>query len=105
MKFITITFKHKERILYDTHSNLTIEGVENAKTLLSFLHKVDKDSIEVETEINELSEYDVSNLGMYKWTDTFPKKIKGVRLMLVEGSNEHLDAISKGTLENYLELY
>lgn len=54
----------------------------------------------------ELStEIDVSELGLIFWKSTFFEPIKGLRLELELGSDEHLDAILDGTLEDYIKFF
>jgi hypothetical protein len=53
--------------------------------------------------IKDFSEYDVSEDGLYNWTDVFFKPIRGVRLTIKLGSDEHLDNLNN--LENFLTFY
>lgn len=50
----------------------------------------------------EISEIDVTADGIFDWTDVEARILTGVKLNLVEGSDEYLDAINNGTVENYL---
>ena len=103
MKVVKLTFKHKDRIIYNASGELTIDGVESVKIILSKHLNVDKDNIDVEIDTYELSNLDVGVYGMYNWDDPKNKILSGIRLNLVEGSNEHLDSINTNTLEQYLE--
>ena len=102
MKTRLIRFVLNDRIIKSDERDLTIPQIESTKRLLSFFHKCSPDDIDVIFEEKDYSEYDVSGNGIYKWTDLYPRIIKGVGLSIKEGSDEHLDAISKGTLEKYL---
>ena len=54
----------------------------------------------------ELSEeIDLTPQGIVFWKDTYFEPIKGVYLDLVLGSDEFLDALLDGTLENYLKFF
>ena len=62
------------------------------------------DDIDVETidEATNLSEIDVNADGMFDWKDVEYKILGGVKCSLVEGSDEYLDAMIKGNLQEYL---
>lgn len=104
MKSVKTTFKYKNEIIYNICGDLTIEGVDTLKFILSQHLHINKENIDVEVDIKDLSDFDIGQYGMHH-IDTIYDKIKGVRLNLIEGSDEHLEAISNGTLENYLEFY
>ena len=53
----------------------------------------------------EISEIDVTADGMFDWSDVEAKILTGVKVDLVEGSDEYLDAINNGSVENYLIFY
>jgi hypothetical protein len=105
MKVVKLTFKHKDRIIYNASGELTIDGVDNVKTILSKHLNIDKENIDVEIDTYELSNLDVGVYGIHNWDDPRNIILSGVRVNLIEGSDQYLDCLNAGTLENYLEFY
>jgi hypothetical protein len=97
-----IKFILNNRVLKTDERNLTIQQIESTKQLLSNDCNCKPDDIEVIVEEKFFSDYDVCEMGIFKWDEPFPKCVKGVGLAFKEGSDEHLDSISKGTLEKHL---
>lgn len=102
-----IEFKVGNSIIFKTPRNITLENIEHMKKALALNCKCNVDDIETiyKTPTVEMSEIDVSKHGMQHWETPFLAKFDSIRLNLVLGSNEHLDAISNGTVENYLKFF
>jgi len=102
-----IIFKVDNEIIIEENIDLTIEQVNNIKIYICKEIGCFIDEIEVVFEKctnKDLSLIDITPYGMVFY-DEFPASILGVTLDLVLGSDEHLDAISNGTLENYLNFF
>jgi hypothetical protein len=102
-----IEFKVGNSVIFKTPRDLTLEQLDNIKQALSLTCKIDIADIEVvynNTPI-EMSEIDLSKNGLQHWKTPFLEVFGGIRLTLVLGSDEHLDAINNGTLEKYLKFF
>jgi hypothetical protein len=97
-----VFFKFKDEIIYDIIGDLDTDGIISVKETLSKYFNISTEDIDVEFKVLELSELDVDNKGMFYWTDPKFKLIKGVKLNLIVGSDEHIDSILDGTLEKHL---
>lgn len=102
-----IEFKFNDRVIFSTQRNLSIEQLDCIKTSLALTCKIEMDDIEViyHKIPLEMSEFDISKNGIQHWKTPFLESFGGVRLNLILGSNEHLDAINNGTIENYLKFF
>jgi hypothetical protein len=99
-----VFFKFKDEIIYDIIGDLSIDGITTIKKTLSKYFNIGTEDIEVEYKVLELSDYDIGIKGIFNAIDPndFDIKVKGVRLNLINGSDEHIDSILDGTLEKHL---
>jgi type I site-specific restriction endonuclease len=98
-------FKIDNTVILEETKDLMIDAVERMKGWIAQAHGILAEDVEVEiveTEI-ELSGIDVTSGGMFSWLDADYILYKGVKCTLILGSDEHLDAINNGTVENYLK--
>ena len=99
-------YKIKDEIIFEDSEDLLIEAVERMKVWIAEAHGILADDVDVEVEVIEteieLSGIDVTSGGMFSWLDADYILYQGVKCDLVIGSDEHLDAINNGTIENYL---
>lgn len=104
MKRVKILFKVNNEIVVEEDKDLSITDIEKMKWVIVEEIETDYDNIEVEviTFNTDLSDIDVGCTGMYDFKDTFFETKCGVKLDVDVGSDEYLDALNKGTLENYL---
>lgn len=102
-----IEFKVGNSVVFKTPRNITIENIEHIKKALALNCKCSVDDIETiyKTPTIEMSDFDVSKDGIQNWNTPFLAKFDSIRFNLVLGSDEHLDAIKNGTLENYLKFF
>lgn len=103
-----IVFKVDNEIIIEERTDLTLEQIDKLKVYISKEVGCFIDEIEVAYEKcvapQELSNVDCTTYGLI-FFDEYPDEIRGVRLNLILGSDEHLDAINNGTLEKYLNFF
>lgn len=108
MKRDKLLFKVGDEIIVEESVDLTINQINIIKMYITKEIGCFIDEIEVEhyqSNIKqELSNLDCCNYGLI-FFDEYPDEIKGVKLNLIIGSDEHLDAINNGTIENYLKFF
>jgi hypothetical protein len=97
------TFKKDTQVFFVSYTDMPISNIEYIKSNIAKAYKIPIDDIEVEVEQRDISEYDVSEFGIYFWQNPF-NAITGVRLNLELGSDEHLDSINQNNIEKYLQL-
>jgi len=103
-----ILFKVNGEVVCEEHQDLTIEQVEKMKWVVAEEIEVAIFEVEVEYQdlpINLSEEMDVGAEGMYFWKSFEFKTVQGVYSDLIEGSDEYLDAILDGTIENHLNFF
>ena len=102
-----IVFKVKDTVILDDARDLTEPQIEYLKwfVVAEVTCKYDEVDVEFVEPKHELSDIDITDGGMFNWKSTNPNFITGFKLKdIVEGSDEYLDAIANGTLEDdYLE--
>lgn len=103
-----IQFKVGKTIMVEELRDLSIEEIERLKVLVAqececTPEDVEVDTIEAEIEMSE--DIDVTDTGLVFWRSLSFDPIAGVRCKLIEGSDEYLDALNNGTLENHLEFF
>ena len=100
-----IEFKVGNSIIFKTPRNITLENIEHMKKALALNCKCNVDDIETiyKTPTVEISEFDVSKNGIQHWQTSFLKSFDGIKLNLVLGSDDHLDAMNDNTILDYLE--
>jgi hypothetical protein len=100
-----LVFKVDNEIIFEENTDLTLEQIDHLKIYISKEMGCFVDEVEVVVEKcpapQELSNVDCTSFGLV-FFDEYPDEILGVKLNLVLGSDEHLEAISNGTLEKYL---
>jgi len=99
-----IFFKMGEEILYESSIDLNLYQIDKFRESLARINKCHVDDICVERKIVYLSQLDLTEKGLFYWTDPEFNIISGAKLNLEYGSDEHLDAINNKTLENHLIL-
>ena len=99
-----ILFKVNNQIVLEEHRDLFLNQIDEMKWFVASECSCHYDEVEVESVDNnmELSELDIDNQGLFDWKSLDCIYISGVKLSLVEGSDAHLEAISNGTIENFL---
>lgn len=90
-------------VVVEERKDVDINYIENMKAMICIVKGCKYADIEVQFIETDLSEIDVTTDGMFNWLDADYKIYSGVKLNLIEGSDEYLDAINNGTVENYLE--
>ena len=96
-----ITFRNNTMVFHTAYIDMTIDEIEKCKNRISRMYRINKDEIEVVFEDRDLSDYDLTEIGISIWTKPFAV-VKGVGLAFKLGSDEHLDCILNDTMENYL---
>jgi len=108
MKRDKLLFKVGDEIIIEESVDLTINQINIIKMYITKEIGCFIDEIEVEhyqSNIKqELSNLDCCDYGLI-FFDEYPDEIKGIKLNLIIGSDEHLDAINNGTIENYLKFF
>jgi len=98
-----ILFKIKDEVVYIEDRDLEINGIENMKAIIARELECQVEDINLDyKDIPEYSEIDVTYRGLIYWKSLFAIPLSGVEILLVLGSDEHLDAILNGTIEDYL---
>jgi hypothetical protein len=108
MKRDKLLFKVGDEIIIEESIDLTINQINILKIYITKEIGCFIDEIEVEhyqSDIKEeLSNLDCCSYGLI-FCDKYPDEIQGLKLDFEIGSNEHLDAINNGTIENYLKFF
>jgi hypothetical protein len=101
-----ILFKISGEVVVEEPNELTISEIEEWKWNIAQCCSCHIEDIDVEYEdfSANLSEMDVTANGMVYWKDVHFIPIRGVHFKLEIGSDEYLDALSNGTLHEYLTL-
>lgn len=99
-------FKLNGEVIIEEKLDLDLEDIDNIKTIISEEFECKIDEIEVVfDEVNDIvSDIDVTVDGLMSWKDIETKIMSGIKLDLMLGSNEHLDAINTNTIDKYLKL-
>lgn len=103
-----ILFKINNEVILEESRDLYLNQIDELKNLIAKECDCTFDEVEVERVemANDISEdIDVSNKGMHFWKSIYMQPIQGVYCILDEGSDEHLDAINNGTIEEYLSFF
>jgi len=99
-----VLFKVNNEVVVEESGEIELTEIERMKLVISQELDCTYDDVEVEY-INlplDISEIDVDSQGLFDWREPYPKIITGVKLTLIEGSDEYLDALSNGSLETFL---
>jgi len=104
MKRVKILFKVNGDVVVEEDKNLSLTDIEKMKWVIVEEIETDYDNIDVEIMHLDLdlSDIDVGCTGMYNHKDTWFETKCGVKLDIDVGSDEYLDAMKNGTLENHL---
>ena len=99
---IKVEFKFGKHTIFKSPRDLTIIQLEHMKTSLALTCKCDVDDIEViyNAPNKNLSSLDVSKNGLHFFDKM--KLINGIKFPFELGSDEHLDAIKNGDLDDKL---
>lgn len=98
-----ILFKINNEVVYIEDRDLEINGIEKMKSIIAEELECQVEDINLDYEDTpEYSEIDATPEGLVYWKSLFMIPLTGVELLLVLGSDEHLDAILNGTIEDYL---
>lgn len=97
-------FKVNGDLVASEPRDLTTDEIEKMKRIVAEEIDVSECDIDVEfVEVpDDLSDIDVTAEGLLDWTDAYFRQIIGVRCTLNEGSDEYLDALNNGNLEEFL---
>jgi hypothetical protein len=99
-----LLFKVNGEVVIEDSINLNLTEIDNVKEDIAICFEIPIDSIEVViSEEKVMSDIDVSIDGLICWTDVVFEPYKGLTLPFNEGSDEHLDAIKKGNLIDYVK--
>ena len=104
------TFTKDNQVIFEDNKNLGLDELDTLKKQMAFEFECNEDDIDVRHETihsnTEFSdEIDSSHIGLVFWKSTYFEPIKGIKMDLVLGSDEHLDAIIDGTLDKYIEFF
>jgi len=99
-----IMFRVDGKLVMVNNTDLFLNQIDEMKHIIASEYYCHIDEVSVETIYLplDLSDFDVCFDGIINWKDPDFKTITGVKLNLIVGSNEHLDAINNGTLGDYL---
>lgn len=100
-----IQFKVDNVVMVEESRNLTIDEIDRLKSIVAQECECTDDDVCVEfidTEIELSDDIDVAPEGLVYWRSLLMKPAIGVSCLLEEGSDEYLEAITNGTLEEYL---
>jgi hypothetical protein len=103
-----ILFKVDNAVMVEELRDLSIEEIERLKVLVAQECECNPEDVEVDTieaEVEMSEDVDATDIGFVFWRSLSFEPIVGVRSTLIEGSDEYLDAVNNGTLENYLEFF
>jgi hypothetical protein len=103
----TIVFKLNNEVVCEEPKDLTIDEIYAYKDCIARELGCEPFEIEVDLDVSNIEETELDSTvdGLVFWKALFFRPIVGIRSSLVLGSDEHLDAILDGTLENYLEFF
>jgi hypothetical protein len=99
------TFKKDNKILLTQTKLLMVDVVYILRKLCATREKCKVNEVVVEIDEIELSDFDVSDKGMFDVNEEDLIYIKGLKLNVKIGSNTHLDSLLDGTLDKYIEFY
>lgn len=101
-----ILFKVKGEVVVEDTRDLLLDDIEKMKWVVAEECECMYDDVDVEVETikasQDLSEYDVSEDGLYNWKDPYFNIITGVTL--VGDMDDLLDCIGKKYRDKYLQL-
>jgi hypothetical protein len=100
-----ILFKIGSEVVLESHTELTLDEIDTIKWEIVTECECEFDDIDIDFEEYEtnFSDIDVSINGLICWTDCYLLPYEGLTLPFEEGSNEHLDAIKKGNLIDFIK--
>jgi hypothetical protein len=90
-----------DKVVHEEYTDL-IDSVERLKNILVQELECEYGSIEVKEIKRELGDFDVSADGIIDWRSCYFEPMTGIDLNIKEGTDEYLDAILNGNLEDYL---
>jgi len=98
-----VKFNIGTKTIIEKTGNVSDLQVKTMRKMIAHVYKCSENDIVTVFEAEqEISNFDVTSDGIFDWMDTEARIINGVKLNLIEGSDEHLEAISNGTLDDYL---
>lgn len=103
-----ILFKVDNIVMVEETRDLELTEIEKLKELVAQECDCTIDDVEVETVDSELEmseDVDSTPDGLVFWKALCFDTIQGVYCQLQEGSDEYLDALNNGTLEQYLNFF
>lgn len=108
-----ILFKVDNTIMVEELRDLTLNEIDKLKELIAlecdcYPQDVEVVTVDAEVEMSEDidSTTDMNGKGILVfWRSLSFKPIVGVGCTLVEGSDEYLDAINNGTIEQYIDFF
>lgn len=99
-------FKVNNETVLEKSNDLFLNQIDELKWIIADTFSCSYDDVEVEMNYLPIdtSDIDVTSDGLIDWKDTTGKLLTGINFSLVYGSDEHLDAILDGTIENFLTI-
>lgn len=102
----TLLFKIKNEVVLEADGDLTLNQIDEVKWSVAL--ECEANIFDIDVELVEyapdISDFDVTNTGMYNFKDSAFKIMTGVSLPFEIGSDAYLDAINDGSLINLLQL-
>ncbi len=91
-------------IVHEEYTDLLVTSIDGMKAIIAQEMECDYSSITVKNiePSKDLGDYDVDEKGIVDWKACYFQPFTGVGLPFEIGSDEYLDALSKGNLEDYL---
>lgn len=103
-----LLFKVHNEVVTEESEDLFINQIDEIKWIIAQELECSFDEVEVEVleyPIEYSDEIDVTEEGLIFWKALHHKPIKGVFCELKEGSDEYLDAMLNGRLEEHLHFF
>jgi hypothetical protein len=99
-----LIFKVKDQIVMEDRRDLYPNQIDELKWFVAKECSCHYDDVEVDVVENttEMSEMDIDHIGLFDWTSLDCTYLTGLNLSIAEGSDEYLDALANGTLENFI---
>lgn len=103
-----ILFKINNEIVVEESGDLFPNQIDEMKWVIASecqcsIDEVTHEIVEIPQELSE--DIDVSTSGMVFWKSLEHKTVQGVYCELKQGSDEYLDAVSNGTIDEYLHFF
>jgi hypothetical protein len=99
-----LIFKVNNQIVMEDRRDLYPNQIDELKWFVAKECSCHYEDVEVDIVENtlELSEMDIDNIGLFDWKSLDCIYLSGLSLSIVEGSDEYLEALTNGTLEDFV---